>query len=330
MVKSLIDWSEEFRQLVNKEILKFVPNLPYPPNLYMPIWYHLKTGGKRLRSTCAILIYKSFGGDIEKIMPFAAACEVLHNWLLIHDDIEDGDIIRREKHTVWFKYGSNTAINVGDFLSEKVYEMILNLRKKNVSDKIIIDILRLTVNTALKTGEGQALDMHFRNIIPKESEYMKMIKLKTGAYLVLPMIGASIIAGADIKTTHLIKQYGEYVGPAYQIIDDILDYNEKSKTFGSDVKEGKRTLMIIHCLSKCKNNEKIKLMKILNKPRDKTSLQEIKFAKTLLDNYNSIDYSFEKAKFLTEMGKEIVKRIKNPLTKDYLNDIANFIVNRNL
>ncbi len=329
MVKSLIEWSNEFRTLVDKEISKFIPNLPYPPNLYRPIWYHLKSGGKRLRSTCAILIFKSFGGDIKKIMPFAAACEVLHQWLLIHDDIEDGDTIRREQPTVWVKYGLNTGINIGDFLSEKVYEIILNLRERGISDKVVMEIFRLVIDTTLKTGEGQALDMHLRSIIPKEDEYMRMIRLKTGAYLALPMIGAAIIAGCDKKTIQLIKHYGEYVGPAFQIIDDILDYDKKSKNFGSDIKEGKRTLIIIHCLSNCKYSEKIKLIKILNKKREETSLQDINYAETLLEKYKSIDYSFNKARFLVNIGKDMIKKIKNPATRSYLNEIADFIINRN-
>ncbi len=329
MSKSIVEWSKEYKHLVDKEILKFIPNIPYPPNLYAPIWYHLKSGGKRLRSTCAILIYKSLGGDIKKIMPFAAACEILHHWLLIHDDIEDEDVMRREKPTVWAKYGLNTGINVGDFLSEKVYEIVLSLREKNVSDKVVMNILELTIDTALKTGLGQALDMYFKNTIPTESEYLKMIKLKTGAYLALPMLGAAIIAGTDKETIQLIKQYGEYIGPAYQIIDDILDYNEMSKNFGSDIKEGKRTLIMIHCISKCKKNERLQLIKILNKKREKTTKSDIKYVITLLEKYKSIDYSFNKAKLLVEKGKRAIDEVKNIATKTYLNEIADFIINRN-
>lgn len=329
MAKSIIEWSGKFRKFVDKEILKFIPNVNYPPNLYPPIWHHLKSGGKRFRSTCAILIYKSFGGDIKKVVPFAAACEILHNWLLIHDDIEDGDMFRREVPTVWAKYGINTGINVGDFLSEKVYEMILSLREKNVDNKIVVDIIKLTADVTLKTIRGQALDMYFRDILPTESDYMNMVKLKTGAYLALPLIGGAIIAGADKKTIQLIKHYGEFIGPAYQIMDDIIDYDERSKNFGSDIKEGKKTLMIIHCASKCGNAEKIKLIKILNKQREKTTLLDIKYVESLLERHKSIDYSFNKANFLIEMGKEAIKEIRNPTAKGYLNDIADFIVNRN-
>ena len=317
-----------------KEILKFVPYKSYPPNLYEPIWYHLNSGGKRLRSTCAILIYKSLGGNIKKIMPFAAACEILHHWLLIHDDIEDEDVMRREKPTVWFKYGLNTGINVGDFLSEKVYEMILSLCERSISDKVVMEVLKMTINTTLKTGLGQALDMHFRNTIPKESEYIKMIKLKTGAYLALPFVGAAILGGADKRTTQLIMQYGEHIGPAYQIIDDILDYDERSENFGSDIKEGKRTLIMIHCISKCKKNERLQLIKILNKKREKTTKSDIKYVITLLEKYKSIDYSFNKAKLLVEKGKRAIDKVndkvKNIATKTYLNEIADFIINRKI
>ena len=104
------------------------------PNLHDAISYHMGTGGKRLRPLLAILTYEALGGDktkgsaegVNRVLPFAAACELLHNWFLVHDDIEDGDTTRRDRPAAWVKYGLAHGINVGDYMAQKVFELIIN------------------------------------------------------------------------------------------------------------------------------------------------------------------------------------------------------------
>ena len=91
-------------KLIDEEIEKVFPKDSIP-NLYDAAWYHMGTGGKRLRPVLAVMTCEALGGNAQKAVPFAAACEVFHNWMLVHDDIEDGDRVRRDKPAVWVKYG---------------------------------------------------------------------------------------------------------------------------------------------------------------------------------------------------------------------------------
>src|SRR3989344_3999682 len=145
------------------------------PNLHDAIQYHMETGGKRLRSILAITTYEALGGRDEKILPFAAACEVLHNWFLVHDDIEDADRVRRDKPAVWVKYGLAHGVNVGDYMAQKVLELILNSGKYGVDDEKIMELLDAMVRTSVKTSEGQAMDISMRDSMPAEGDYMKMV-----------------------------------------------------------------------------------------------------------------------------------------------------------
>ncbi len=311
--------------LIEKEMEKIIPRKGIR-NLNDAVWYHLDSGGKRIRPVLAILTCESLGGDLRKIIPFAAACELLHNWLLIHDDIEDGDRIRREKPAVWVKYGLAHGVNVGDFMSEKVYDFII---KSDFDDRTKIKLIKEIVETCVKTSEGQTLDMNLRkNNDPSEEEYMGMIELKTAYYLTLPMVGGAIIAGKP-ELTDKIREFGLKVGPAFQMADDLLDLTKgkgRGET-GSDIKEGKRSIMAVHCSSKCESKEKKRIFEILNKPREKTSKEDIDFVKRIFEKHGSPEYAKNKAKSLIEESKKITEGMPEKLRR-ILNQFAEYLVER--
>ena len=316
---------KEKGELIEKEIERVIPRKGIR-NLNDAVWYHLDSGGKRIRPVLAILTCESLGGDLRKIIPFAAACEILHNWLLIHDDIEDGDRIRREKPAVWVKYGLAHGVNVGDFMSEKVYDFII---KSDLDDRTKIKLVKEIVETCVKTSEGQALDMNLRkNNNPSEEEYMGMIELKTAYYLTLPMVGGAIVAGKP-ELTDKIREFGLKVGPAFQMADDLLDLTKgkgRGET-GSDIMEGKRSIMVVHCSSKCGSKEKNKLFEILNKPREKTSKEDIDFVKELFEKHGSPEYAKNKAKSLIEESKKITKGMPEKLRR-ILDQFAEYLIER--
>src|SRR3989344_6138044 len=170
--------------LIDKELQKAFPKKGIK-NLYDAVWYHFGSGGKRIRPVLAVATCEALGGNSKKIVPFAAACEVLHNWLLIHDDIEDGDKVRRDKPSVWVKYGMPHAINVGDLMAQKVYELILS---SDLNEKTTFRLLKAMADTAVKTAEGQAMDINLRgNDSPTEKEYMEMVRGKTAYYFTVPI-----------------------------------------------------------------------------------------------------------------------------------------------
>jgi geranylgeranyl pyrophosphate synthase len=300
------------------------------PNLYDAIQYHMGTGGKRLRPVLAIVTCEALGGDSKKVIPFAAACELLHNWLLIHDDIEDGDRIRRNKPALWVKYGLAHGVNAGDLMSQKVYELILDSRNYGVDDATTFRLIQAMVDTAVRTAEGQAMDINLRNENnPTEEKYMKMIKGKTAYYLTVPMVGGAIIAGASETVIKKIIKFGEYAGPAFQIADDLLDLTEGKGRgeIGSDIKEGKRSILVTHCISKCGEEEKERLIEILNKPRDETTKEDILWVKSLFEKYGSLEYARKKGEDLIQKAKSVAAELP-PEAGNILSFFADFIIKR--
>jgi len=311
--------------LIQKEIEKAIPRAGIQ-NLHDAVWYHLDTGGKRIRPVLALLTCETLKGDVEKATSFAAACEILHNWLLVHDDIEDGDKVRRDKPAVWVKYGLGHGINIGDFMSEKVYELVT---KSDLGEKTKIDLINEIVETCVKTAEGQTMDMNLRdNNNPKEADYMKMIGFKTAWYLTLPMVGGAVIAGRP-ELTDKIKQFGMKIGPAFQIVDDLLDLTKGKGRgeIGSDIKEGKRSIMVVHCISKCTEDEKDTLFEILNRPRENTSPADIQVVKALFEKYDSIDYAEKKARALVKESKAVTAKMPKEL-QHILDQFADYMVER--
>jgi len=312
-----------------KEILRVIPREGVE-NLNNAVWYHLGSGGKKMRPALAVVACKSLGGDVKKVMPFAAACELLHNWFLVHDDIQDGDEFRRGQPAVWKKYGLAHGINVGDFMSEKVYELVMLTDDEGVDSQITLRLVREIAQTCSKTSEGQAMDINMRyNNSPTEEQYMETITKKTAWYFVLPIVGGSLLAGASPETIQKIKEFGLRAGPAFQIADDLLDLTEGKgrEDIGSDIREGKRSMMVVHCSNACSADEKEKLFDILNKPRDQTSKEDILWVKELFEKHGSMEYSRKKANSMVDEAKIISDSLPEE-TKNILNNFASYVVER--
>jgi len=315
--------------MIENVITKAIPRKRIK-NLNDAVWYHFNTGGKRLRPVLAIMTCEALEGDVHKVLPFAAACELMHNWLLVHDDIEDGDMVRRNMETVWKKYGVAHGINIGDFMSEKVYELVLNSRELGVDNDTIIRLINCVVETGVRTAEGQTRDMNLRkNNNPSECEYMEMIEGKTAYYLMMPIIGGAIIVGRDDDFIDRIKDFGLKIGPAFQITDDLLDLTEGKgrRETGCDIKEGKRTLMVVHCSSKCTDIERSKMFHILNKSRNRTTTKDIQTVKELFMKYGSLEHAREKAASLVEEANGLTKSMPPRLERIML-DFAKYMASR--
>ena len=315
---------EEKSAIVNKELERlFSGNIP---NLYDAIDYHLETGGKRIRPILALLTCEALGGNSKKALPFAVACEVLHNWLLVHDDIEDGDKVRRDKPTMWVKYGLAHSVNAGDLMTQKVYEAILS---SDLDEKTIVKLMNAMVTTSVKTAEGQAMDINLRqNNEPTEDDYMKTVTGKTAYYLSVPMIGGAIVANAE-NSIKALEEFGRNAGPAFQMADDLLDLTEGKGRgeIGCDIKEGKRSILAVHCLSKCDIDEKARLLDILNKPPEETSSEEVLWVKELFEKHNSVAYAQKKSQELVEKAKDSIKELPEELI-NLLNYFADYLVER--
>lgn len=334
MVRKMVDFNQYFQEkkaLIEDYLDKIMPKDYELENFYDAMRYAIFIGGKRVRPILSLIAVELAGGKIEEALPFAAAIEMIHNFTLIHDDIEDGDTTRRNKPAVWVKYGLDNGINIGDGLFTFAYKHIIDYQ--GYDDEQKLKLLKILTDTTLEICEGQALDMSFRKKDSvTEEEYMKMIFKKTGVLLSAALKGGVIIAKInDKKLINALEEYGKYIGPAFQIKDDVLDLTEGKgrDTIGNDVKEGKRSLLVIHLLKKCTPEEKKRVLEILNKPRDKTTDSDVREVIDLMKKYGSVEYAMQKSIELKNKAIEALKNIDNNNEyKKLLIELAEFIVYR--
>ena len=231
-----------YTSMIEKAITQI--DLPSKPaNLYDPLRYFMKLGGKRMRPILTLLGAELFGTPKEKALNAALAVEIFHNFTLIHDDIMDEAPLRRNKETVHTKWNQSIAILSGDVLFVKAYQLLAKQEAMHLPQ-----LLELFNRTAIEVCEGQQMDMDFesRNDVTIE-EYVEMIRLKTSVLLGCALEMGAIISNASPKDRQSIYDFGQHLGIAFQIQDDILDLYADSETFGKqvggDVIANKKTML---------------------------------------------------------------------------------------
>jgi geranylgeranyl diphosphate synthase type I len=210
--------------------------------------------GKRLRPILCLLACAQMGGDPANALPAAAALEILHNFSLVHDDIEDGDETRRHRPTVWKLWGIPQAINVGDGMYTLAFATLQRLTRRNVAAETTLAVLDLFTQTCLRLTEGQYLDMSFEQRSDVTiSEYMRMVRGKTAALVGASAAMGALIGGATAGQVGAIERFGRSMGLAFQIQDDLLgiwgDSEVTGKPAGNDILRRKKSLPILHALN---------------------------------------------------------------------------------
>jgi geranylgeranyl diphosphate synthase type II len=235
-----------------------------PKGLYDAITYILHLGGKRVRPTLVLIGYSVFEkNNIHQSLPAAAAIELFHNFSLIHDDIMDEAPLRRGKPTVHEIFNINTAILSGDAALVLAYEELLKIPHQFLSTAI-----KIFNQTALEVCEGQQMDMLFEtstNVLI--DDYLEMIRLKTAVLLGCSLQMGALIGNADVKNQQLIYKFGEQIGLAFQLQDDILDTYGNPETFGKqvggDIIQNKKTYLLLTAFEKSNPAQKQKLKDLL-------------------------------------------------------------------
>lgn len=255
-------------QHLQKLIVDSIQNSQFPnqpANLYDPIRYFLSLGGKRIRPTLTLLAAEMFGiREITDALPAAKSIEYFHNFSLIHDDVMDQAPLRRGKQTVHEKWNLSVAILSGDGLLVKAYDELANC------DPIYIaDLLKTFNRVAMQVCEGQQMDMDYEHAdaISME-EYIEMIRLKTSVLLGGALQMGAILADASIHDQKLIYEFGEYIGIAFQLQDDVLDAYGDPETFGKqvggDILINKKTYLLVKLLEIIKEEDRNSLQNLLN------------------------------------------------------------------
>jgi geranylgeranyl diphosphate synthase, type II len=235
-----------------------------PVNLYEPIHYILKLGGKRMRPVLTLMSAEVFDADYKLALPAALAVEVFHNFSLVHDDIMDDAPLRRGNETVHEKWNVNTAILSGDAMLILAYQYF----EKYTTD-VFRDLAKLFSKTALEVCEGQQWDVDFETrddvTIP---EYLKMIEYKTAVLVAAAMKMGAIVAETSQENADLIYDFGLNLGLAFQLQDDYLDCFGDPETFGKqvggDIIENKKTYLYLKAIEFAKASEKEQLLHLFS------------------------------------------------------------------
>ena len=232
---------ERYRNLIDAALLDIGKN-GEPAYLYEPIRYVLSGKGKRLRPSLVFISAEAFGASVNEALPAAMAVEILHNFSLVHDDIMDGDDLRHGKETVHKHWDDSVAILAGDGIFSLAYDQLTHL------DSAATECLKVFSKATLRLCEGQALDKDFESHkAVSVDDYLEMVRLKTGTLLSLCCRLGAIVGSASADQTDQAGRFGERVGQAFQIQDDILEIYSSSdnmgKSLGSDVLAGKKTFL---------------------------------------------------------------------------------------
>ena len=302
-----------------------------PEELYSASSHLIEAGGKRIRPFIVLQSCKMVGGETEEAIPVAAAVELIHNFTLIHDDIMDGDDTRRGSPTVHVKYGVPMAINAGDMLFAKAYEALLIAAERNVSAGMILKLLEKLTKAVQTVCEGQALDMIFENRLSvSEEDYMRMISQKTAALLAASAEMGALVGGGSERQVNHLGQAMNAAGLAFQIADDVLGVtaNERvlGKPVGSDVREGKKTILVCHALNHAETPQKESLLKTLG--NKSASAQDIEESIQILRSAGSVDYALKKAENLTQRAKSELESFPKTEARDLMISLVEYFVAR--
>ena len=287
-------------------------------------------GGKRLRATLPWLVGKAVGDSHSGMLDVGAAIETVHNFTLVHDDIMDDDEVRRGRNAVHIEYDMPTAINAGDAMLAIAFERLV--QAENLEPGDVAPLVRRIAWMVRRVSEGQQLDIEFEERLNvSEEDYLEMIEGKTAVmFLTCAEIGARM-AGADQETIDCMADWGLAVGLCFQLMDDLIDVLSDSdvlgKPAGSDVAQGKRTLMVIHALAQPDSEDKQTLLSALGKG-EAADAQAIEAALKALGNLGSIDYAKQRAVDYHAKAHACLDRIPQGPAMKALRELTDFQLKR--
>ncbi len=324
----VMDILSKYSESIDKEIDESLSTID--PSMLCEASDHLiKAGGKKIRPSLVILSCEAVGGSGKDTLKTAASMELIHTFSLIHDDIMDKDEMRRGKPSVHMIWGEPMAILAGDTLFSKAFETVLKTNTDNIPPKRVVDALKVVADSCIKICEGQALDISFEgNLNVKEDEYITMIYKKTAALIAAATKAGAILGGGTDEQIEALAEYGRLVGLAFQIQDDYLDVvsdeEDIGKPVGSDIVEGKMTLMVVHALANASKEDKEKLISILEANNEDLVPDAI----GIFNKYGSIEYTRNIALNNVKVAKELLDILEDSEAKESLKLIADFVLER--
>ena len=345
---------ESHKKLVWPLIKKYLKDPQYPlafeiPNKYIDdVKFHWEVTstyperqGKYLRPTLLILTGEALGIDIQSLLNTSAAMQLSEDWLLIHDDIEDDSNIRRGKPALHKIYGTELAINAGDALHVIMWKLLddnFQILGNEKSLRILEEFYRMLSRTTL--GQGVEINWAKSNKLDfTDNDWFFIADGKTSYYTIAgPMRLGAIIGGVNNSQLEKLANFGQVLGRCFQLVDDLLDINSKDyrgkgQIMGNDIYESKKTLLLGHLLRTSSASDRKRIIRILQKSREKKTQKEVEWIIDKMQQCGSIDYARRIAQRLRgdalTMFESELKFLSHEPARSELKTLINFVLERN-
>jgi geranylgeranyl pyrophosphate synthase len=322
-------WLKEYVDCVNSHLEEL-----FPPRglttLERAAADALSGGGKRVRAILALLWCEVFSGNYKPAIPLAAAYELAHASALVQDDIIDHSDMRRGRESIVAKYGLSNAILASDLLLFNVPKMVA--RYGNLEGGKLARIFDLVGEACRATTWGEFLDLEMaRGREGTEQDYEEMIRLKTSTLLSAPCASGALIGGASDEQASLASKFGESLGMAYQVQDDTLDLVGDESALGkpvfTDLRGGKKSIVLIHCASHCSKEDRSFILSLLNR-QGPYSDDETSKVRTLIEEQGSLGYAREMMSRYTSKAKDALAAVPQCRARSFLLELTDYLAAR--
>lgn len=322
----LLGEMNRFRANINKYIADLRMELDGPKDLIDASFHLVLSGGKRVRPFILVKSAELFGVAENEALPAAAAIELLHNFTLIHDDIMDKDEFRRGVKTTHILYGEPLAIVAGDYLFSLVFKILVD----NYTREVASQLVKLYAEASMLICSGQTMDILPAKYIDCSDDYMEMVYRKTGALIEASAVAGGIIAGVDEEELRHLRTFGRKIGIAFQIADDILgvigDPRVTGKPVGNDIRNGKRTLIVLIAESRMNDDERIVFNGVFG--REDASDNEILDIVKIFNRHNVFDDAKRLMYSLYSDAMDALDNLPASRAREYLEYLGRYIIER--
>lgn len=330
-----------YRSEIEAELRSVVGESDLP--LYNMMRYHLgwvdeqghpreTSGGKLLRPTLCLLACEAVGGKWQRAVPAAAAIELVHNFSLIHDDIQDVSPERRHRPTVWWLWGQAQAINAGDGMYALAQLSLPRLESRSIPGEKVVQASTILAQACLKLCEGQYLDVSFENRLDVGmDDYLEMISGKTAQLFECSLHLGALLGTESEGLKRCLCSFGRKLGLAYQMWDDLLgiwgDETIIGKSAQSDIKERKKSLPVVYALEKARDKEREELVSIYLKQT--LNREDVAEVAKILDRLGARDYTERMVEqYYLQALQGLEEAELPPSARDELRQVAAFILGR--
>jgi geranylgeranyl diphosphate synthase type II len=318
---------------------KYLPSREPRRHLYDLVADYPLRGGKMMRPSICIAAARTFGATTDDALDTAVAIELLHNALLIHDDIEDGSEQRRGRPTLHAEHGVPLALNAGDALTLVSLRPLIATRGR-LGGEVAMRIIEETERMALASAEGQALELGWRedNVLDlDDADYLEMVLKKTcWLATIYPVRVGAIIGTRGAVDSDSFVRFGFFLGATFQIQDDLLNLvadQSYGKERDGDLWEGKRTLMLIRLFRESSASDRDRLKSIMRTDRAARSLADVCWIRTQMDRYGCVEYARRLAHRLAGVALHeysvAFAHLPDSRDKRFLEEMVTWVVERN-